>query len=66
MSDPLFLDRKTAAKTAGVSVDLITQAINKGTLKAKRSGANKDGEGVGKYLIRRSDLDDWFDGLVDA
>jgi hypothetical protein len=66
LAEPMFMDRKTAAKTAGVSVDLIAQAIHMGTLRAKRSGKNEAGEPVGKYLISRDALRDWFDTLPDA
>ena len=62
----MFLDRKAAAKTAGVSVETIARAIAAGTLRAKRTGKNKDGDGVGKYLIRRADLEAWFETLADA
>jgi len=66
MTEQLFLDRKAAAKTAGVSTDLITAAIKSGKLRAKRSGKNADNEPVGKYLISREALLEWFDTLEDA
>lgn len=65
-TDRLSYDRKEAAKAVGVGIDVITTAIRTGALKAKRSGVNDAGDGVGKYLIRRVDLESWFDGLVDA
>jgi hypothetical protein len=65
-SQPMFLDRKSSAKTVGVSVDLITASIKKGTLRAKRSGKNAKGEPVGKYLISRDALLAWFETLEDA
>jgi hypothetical protein len=66
MSDRLFYDRAEAARRAGVSMDTIRRAINKGTLRAKRTGQKDDGTPTGKYLISDADLRDWFDGLVDA
>ena len=60
--EPLFLTREQAAQVCGVSVDTIKRAINKGALRAKRTGA----DGGGKYLITREALMAWFDGLVDA
>lgn len=58
----LVLDREEAAAACSVSVDTIKRAINKGTLRAKRSGEN----GGGKYLISVRALEEWFEGLVDA
>ena len=66
MSEQLFMDRKAAAKACGGSVDLITKAIAAGKLRAKRTGKNADGDPVGKYLVSRSALEDWFSGLEDA
>lgn len=60
--EPLFLTRDQAAQVAGVSIDTIKRAINRGVLKAKRTGQG----GGGKYLISREALREWFDGLVDA
>ena len=59
---PLFLTREQAAEACNVSVDTIRRAINKGALRAKRTGD----EGGGKYLIAPEALRDWFDGLADA
>jgi hypothetical protein len=64
--EPMFLDRKAAAKAAGVSVDLLTAAIRKGTLRAKRTGVNEHGDPTGKYLITREALSAWFDTLESA
>jgi len=66
MSAPLFFGREEAARRAGVSPDTIRRAINKGDLRAKRTGKKDDGTPTGKYLICDDDLRDWFDGLVDA
>lgn len=66
MTEQMFLDRHEAAEATGVSPDTIRRAIRKGALKAKRSGKNKDGDGVGKFLISRKALEDWFEGLEDA
>jgi len=66
VSDTLYLDRKAAAKACGVSPDYITKAIKAGKLRAKRSGKNEDGDPVGKYLVSRVALEEWFSGLEDA
>ena len=58
----LSYTREEAAKAMGVSLDTIRRAINGGTLRAKRTGA----EGGGKYLISADQLKDWFDTLQDA
>jgi excisionase family DNA binding protein len=60
--EPMFLTRDQAAQVAGVSLDTIRRAINKGALKAKRTGA----DGGGKYLITREALTEWFNRLADA
>jgi len=62
MTAPLFFTRETAAEAASVSVDTIKRAINKGALRAKRTGEG----GGGKYLISREALMDWFEGLKDG
>lgn len=51
-----------AADYIRVSVDVIKKAVRGGALRAKVTGPN----GGGKYLIRRDDLDAWFDSLDDA
>lgn len=56
-----FLTLKEAAKVTGVSADTLTRAIHNGKLKGKKTAKNG-----GKTLVRVSDLDAWFDGLVDA
>jgi len=68
MTEQMYLDRKGAAKLAGVGVDTITRAIKSGKLRAKRSGIDDDGKptGLGKYLITREALADWYEQLEDA
>lgn len=63
-SDPprLYFTLDEAADRMRVSKDTIERAIRAQNLRAKKTGAN----GGGKYLVSASDLDDWFDGLVDA
>jgi excisionase family DNA binding protein len=55
-----------AAEAVGVTEKTIRAAIHSGDLKAKRQSRNKEGQGVGKYLVKVSDLETWFDSLVDA
>lgn len=59
---PLFLTREQAAEACNVSADTIRRSINKGTLRAKRTGD----AGGGKYLIDPDALRDWFNQLEDA
>lgn len=67
MSDePLFLSREDAARKAGVGFDTIKRAINKGTLRAKRTSVDSKGNPAGKYLITVEALKEWHDGLADA
>jgi excisionase family DNA binding protein len=67
MSEPMFLTREEAAREANVSLDTIRRAINKGDLRAKRTGWDDEKKvATGKYLIDRAALREWFDGLVDA
>lgn len=66
-SEQMFLSREEAAREAGVSIDTIRRAINKGALRAKRTGWNAEKKvPTGKYLIDRAALREWFDSLVDA
>jgi hypothetical protein len=62
----LAYDLPEAAEATGLSEDSIKQAIRRGDLKGKRSARNADGDGVGKYLIQRTALEAWLDGLADA
>lgn len=65
--EQMFLTREQAARVAGVSLDTIRRAINKGELKAKRTGWDDEKKvPTGKYLIDRDALREWFDGLADA
>lgn len=66
MTVKLALDMDEAADAVGVSKETIRRAIHAGSLKAKRSGKNGDGDGSGKYLVAVSALEDWFENLVDA
>lgn len=64
--DQIAYSREEAARRAGVSLDTIRRAINKGQLRAKRTGQTEDGTPTGRYLISDADLRAWFDGLPDA
>lgn len=66
MTDQMFFDRKAAAKMAGVSVDLILREIKAGRLQARRSSQNEEGDPVGKYLISRAALEEWYERLESA
>jgi hypothetical protein len=64
--NPIAVSIPAAAEATGVSEKTIRAAINAGHLKAKRQSRNGAGEGVGKYLVKVTDLETWVDGLVDA
>lgn len=67
MSDQLFFGREEAARRAGVSLDTIRRAVNRGDLKAKRTGWDEHKKvPTGRYLISDDDLRAWFAGLPDA
>lgn len=51
-----------AADRMRVSADTIKRAIHAQKLKARKTGPN----GGGRYLVSATDLDAWFDGLIDA
>lgn len=55
-----------AAAACGLSEDVIARAIRKGELRARKSGRDKNGEPVGKFVIQVAALQDWLDGLPAA
>lgn len=58
-----------AAAEVGLSADVIRQAIHaegRHKLQAKRSGVNKNGEPVGRFVILHADLVAWLEGLEAA
>jgi hypothetical protein len=59
-------DLQGAAEACDMSEDTIKNWIRSGALKAKRSASNKDGDGVGKYIITVAALDACLDALPDA
>lgn len=61
MTTPMFLTLKQAAAVTGVSADTLAKNIHAGRLRAKKTAATG-----GKTLVRLSDLDEWFEGLIDA
>ena len=63
---PISYDLKGAAEVTGLSQSYFKRAIEEGELKAKRSGVDADGNPVGKYVIKATDLKAFVDGLVDA
>lgn len=56
-----FITLKDAARITGVSAETLNRAIKAGKLRGKKTAATG-----GKTLVRVSDLDDWFEGLIDA
>ena len=60
----IWLDftREEAARICGVSLDTIRRSINRGELRAKRTGRN----GGGKYLVTEKALREWLEGLPEA
>ena len=61
-ADVAYFELDEAARHMRVSIETLKRAIYAGQLLAKKTGKN----GGGKYLIRSTDLDAWFDGLADA
>ena len=66
MSEPLSYTLKGAAAASGLSTTHLQQAVHSGQLRAKRSNRDSDGEGVGRYLILRRELEAYLEGLPDA
>lgn len=61
----ISVTRREAAEMLGVSPDVIKAARDAGSLHPKAVSVRKDGQ-VTKELYRVSELQEWFDGLVDA
>lgn len=57
-----YLNLRSAAAYTDISADTLKRAIRAGALPAKLTSAG----GGGRFLIRREDLDAWFDQLEDA
>jgi hypothetical protein len=66
MTEPISYSLKMAAAATGLSETYLKARIGDGTLKAKRSGENSDGEPAGKYLVLARDLEAFVAELVDA
>jgi hypothetical protein len=66
MNAPISYSLKTAAAATGLSETYLKARIGDGTLKAKRSGENGDGEPAGKYVILARHLEAFIAELVDA
>lgn len=65
MPQPAYLTLDEAAEYLRLSISTVKRAIysdGPDRLPAKKTGSG----GGGKYLIRVTDLDAWFDGLADA
>lgn len=63
---PLSYSVAGAAEATGLSKAHLFAAIKGGQLKARKSGRDKDGEPVGKFVILARDLEDYLDGLAAA
>lgn len=66
MTIKLSYNVKEAAEATGLSQDTVKRAIRSGDLKAQKSGKDKGGEPVGKYVIQVHHLKDWLDGMAAA
>lgn len=66
MTPKLALTVPEAAEAAGVTTKQVRAWISNGDLRAKRQSRNKDGEGVGKYLITVAALEDCLERLPDG
>lgn len=66
MSIALAYSVVRATEVTGLSKSHLERAIRAGQLKAKKSGKDKKGEPVGKYVILARDLEAYLEGLVDA
>lgn len=66
MTPKLALTIPEAAEAAGVTDRTIRAWIANGWLVAKRQSKNKDGDGVGKTLIRVADLEACLENLPAA
>lgn len=67
MPDPIMVDRATAAKMLGVSVDFIKAEQAAGRIRAKNTKIDRrTGRAVGKTLYAVAELHAWADALDDA
>lgn len=57
-----YFTRREAAEYVRLSEETLKAAIYDGRLKAKKSGKG----GGGRVLIKRADLDAWFESMADA
>jgi len=57
---------RTAAADTGLSQTHLSDAIKAGHLKARKSGRDKNGEPIGKYVILTADLMAYLESLVEA
>lgn len=57
---------RTAVDATGLSRSHLTEAINKGELKARRSSKNDKGEPQGKWVIPAADLEAYIASLPEA
>lgn len=63
MTIKLALTVPEAADAAGVTEKQIRAWIRTGDLKAKRQSRNRDGDGVGRYLVTVKALEECLDQL---
>lgn len=63
---PLAYSIRTAVEATGLSKTHLTDAINRGELKARRSSRTEDGEPQGKWVILAADLDAYLAALPEG
>jgi hypothetical protein len=66
IAPPLAYSIRTAVEATGFSKTHLTDAINKGELKARRSSKDTKGEPAGKWVILADDLKAWLAALPEG
>jgi len=66
MSTALAYNLNTASAATGLSKTHLTDAINRGELKARRSSRDADGEPQGRWVVLAGDLQAYLDSLPEG
>lgn len=66
MSTPISYSLPGAVAATGLSRSTLERAIREGTLRAKKSSKDADGNPKGVWVIKADALAAYVDGLVDA